>query len=616
MSFNYPLGLLALLAIPVLVLIYIIKNKYTEQVVASTYLWTLSERFLKRKNPINRISGIISLILQILAVILIALAIAQPVFTINGAAQDYLFIVDGSGSMNLQTGGETRLDRAKDEVSSIINSSTNGSTYTIVYATDTADVVCDSLTTKTDALSKLSGIEPAYGTMGTTAAMSKAQEVFSENPAVKIYIVTDKDYAAISNVTIINVSNNETNYAVSDVSYEKVNGSLEISADVWSYSGDATLTAALYINGASEAAQTVTVSVAKLEAATVSFSYGSVTFDSFTIKILEDDGLAADNEVTVYGSTSNDSNTIIIVSDAPFFINSVFSTISNISVTVVSTSEYAGETGYSLYVFDSYSPGASGYSVPSDGAVWFINPVASDDNTGFSVQSTDNELSSPGALSYSSSTSSRVQELLSGASSTIYISKYVKCGFYRSFYTLLSYGGNPMLFAGTNSYGNREVVFAFDLHDSDIALTPDFVVLVSNLLNYTFPDIVEGTSYYCGDTVTINVLSGCESITVTSPLGTISYIEASSDYAELTLTEVGTYIITLDNGKGTVKLYSSLAKEERYTSETADYFVVTGEPGTETRDGIYDDLLYLFIILAVLFIADWGVYCYEQYQLR
>ena len=52
MSFLQPLGFLALLAIPVLVVIYIIKSKYTEQVIPSTYLWELSERFLKRKNPL------------------------------------------------------------------------------------------------------------------------------------------------------------------------------------------------------------------------------------------------------------------------------------------------------------------------------------------------------------------------------------------------------------------------------------------------------------------------------------------------------------------------------------------------------------------------------------
>ena len=68
MTLLYPLGLLGLIGIPVLIIIYIIKNKYTEQVISSTYLWTLSERFLKRRNPINKIAGIISLILQILEI--------------------------------------------------------------------------------------------------------------------------------------------------------------------------------------------------------------------------------------------------------------------------------------------------------------------------------------------------------------------------------------------------------------------------------------------------------------------------------------------------------------------------------------------------------------------
>ncbi|MGN0818558.1 MAG: BatA domain-containing protein, partial [Candidatus Coproplasma sp.] len=110
MSFIYPLGLLGLIAVPVLIIIYIIKNKYTEQVISATYLWTLSEKFLKRKNPINRLTGIISLILQILAVVFISFAIAQPVFTVPGGAYDYCFILDGSGSMNMVQTDRTRLE--------------------------------------------------------------------------------------------------------------------------------------------------------------------------------------------------------------------------------------------------------------------------------------------------------------------------------------------------------------------------------------------------------------------------------------------------------------------------------------------------------------------------
>ncbi|MBO5510612.1 MAG: BatA domain-containing protein [Clostridia bacterium] len=95
MSFLYPLGLLGLIGIPILILVYIIKSKYTEQTVASTYLWTLSERFLKRKRRPSPLAGIISLILQILAVTLISLAIAHPIITVPDSANEYCFILDG-----------------------------------------------------------------------------------------------------------------------------------------------------------------------------------------------------------------------------------------------------------------------------------------------------------------------------------------------------------------------------------------------------------------------------------------------------------------------------------------------------------------------------------------
>ena len=75
MSFLYPLGLIGLIGVPLLILIYILRSKYNEQTIPSTYLWTLSEKFFKRRNPLSGLTGIISLILQILMVIFASLAI-------------------------------------------------------------------------------------------------------------------------------------------------------------------------------------------------------------------------------------------------------------------------------------------------------------------------------------------------------------------------------------------------------------------------------------------------------------------------------------------------------------------------------------------------------------
>jgi hypothetical protein len=81
---------------------------------------------------------------------------------------------------------------------------------------------------------------------------------------------------------------------------------------------------------------------------------------------------------------------------------------------------------------------------------------------------------------------------------------------------------------------------------------------------------------------------------------------------------VGEYTITLtfSDTTRTFNLYSSLGESERYPTTTVASLSLTGEKGDTSIDGIYDDLLIIFIILAVVYIADWMVYCYEQYQLR
>ena len=145
MNFLYPLGLLGLIGVPILVIIYIIKNKYLEQTVSSTYLWTLSNKFLKRKNPISKLTGIISLILQILAVVCISLAIAHPSVVLANAAYEYCFILDASGSMNMQKDGVTRFERGKAAIADLIENSVDGSVFTLVYLGNGTNILFEQL---------------------------------------------------------------------------------------------------------------------------------------------------------------------------------------------------------------------------------------------------------------------------------------------------------------------------------------------------------------------------------------------------------------------------------------------------------------------------------------
>ena len=612
MSFEFPLGLLGLIGIPIVILIYIIKNKHTEQIVTSTFLWELSNKFLTKKKPISLVSGFISLVLQIIAIATISLAIAHPIITLPGTAKEYCFILDASGSMNMLQGDVSRMELGKNEIKDIINSSSNGSKYTLVYAGDTARVVYEKLGDKEKACELLEKLEPSGVTVGYSNTIKYVQEYFNQNSSLVTYLVTDKDYTS-SNIEIVNVSNNEENYSIVNADYVIEGSLLKVSGSAMSYENDATLTVELYINDVLENQQEIIVT--KLAEAEFSFESETVDFDSIRVAVKNADGLILDNSKIIYNVEKEHAYTTLIVSYRPFYIESVLRTVGNTSIQVVSPDDYDSEvSGYSLYVYDSVTP----KSLPTDGTIWLFNPSESIENAGFSVQDVvENEDGLE--LTYAKSSTAMFKLLTSGLEKEpIYVTKYNKYGLYRNFTTLLTHEGNPVVFTGSTDSGSREVVFAFDLHDSNLPLLMDYLILSKNLIDYSFPIILEESSYICGDTVQINVLSNCSSIRVESPKGNVSYLDVSTELAELEVTEAGTYKLTMMIGEDpkVFSIFSSLPDAESFAGETVEDLSLQGQLGNDYTDGIYDKLIIFFIVLAVVYVADWMVYCYEQYQLR
>lgn len=614
MNLLYPLGLLGLLAIPVLILIYIIKNKYTEQVISATYLWTLSEKFLKRRNPISKLAGIISLILQILAVIFISVAIAHPVFIQKGAAHDYCFILDASGSMNFEQGGKTRLALGKEKISEMIERSANGSAYTLVCVGNDTRVIYRELEEKDRAIELLEEISPAYTSTGFANALTAAQGFFRENNSILTYLVTDKSYEESENVEIVNVSAGEENYALTDLSCSFAGELVTVEGKTISYESDADLTLRLYLDGEEEAAAEQKVHTAKLALTPFRFEVARSGYASAKVVIAEADGLLEDNEGVCFDIDRENACKTLLVSDAPYFFQTVFGVLGNVDLQVCSTKNYQEQSGFDLYVFDCFVPDR----MPSHGATWFVNPTKNVENSGFNVQG-DVELKKGETLVYSRSTSTKIKELLKNVSKApISVKGYVKCGLISRYQVLLTCEGNPVLFTGADENGNRETVFAFDLHKANLSVLADFVILARNLLDETFPKVLSGVSFYSGDTLTVNAPANCEEIRIDTPLGNVDYPVAGSSGAEYRLNERGVYKITLKSGESARQyfVYAALPEEERVPAVREQAFRIEGEAGAQKRDGKFDDLLVWFILLAAVMAADWGVYCYEQYQLR
>lgn len=614
MSFMYPLGLIGLIGIPIIVIIYILQSKYTEQTVTSTYLWELSNKFLKRKNPLSGITGLISFILQILAVVVISLAIARPVFVLPGAANDYCFVLDTSSSMSTVEGKKTRFEKAKEEIEDVIRDASDGSAYSLICVSGDSYTAFDGLTNKNTAIELLEAVDVTNTASDYADMLSLAQSRFDENTSEIIYLVTDKSYTSHENIEIIDVGTDGLeNFAVFNAEYSHSGATLSVTADVISYSSDRTLELKLYIDG--EESETKSVSVIEGELTKVDFRAYCLNFSSFEVRVTNSDGYSVDNSITTYNLKSDKSYKTLIISETGFFLEAVIDALVDSEVKTVTPDEYENEDEkYGLYIFDSYVP----EELP-DGAVWLINADKNIANSGFNVRGKV-ELPKADTIDKSKATSTTVRNLLSGVEGEdISISHYVKySGMYLNFATLFSYDSNPLIFAGANGLGNRQVVFGFDLHQSDFALSSDFVILLGNLLEYSFPDVIDSSNYTVGEEAIVNILPNAESYKASSPSGKDIYIDSSSATAAITLDEVGTYTVTVTLAGADVSysIYSGAHPEESEPAGVEGDFSLSGERTYESRDGEYDPLVLLFICLAVLFIADWGLYCYEKYQLR
>ncbi|MBR2929733.1 MAG: VWA domain-containing protein [Clostridia bacterium] len=615
MSFINPLGLLGLIGVPIIIIIYILRNKYNEQTVPSTYIWELSERFYKRRNPLSAIAGIISLILQLLLVVSISLAIARPVFVVPDSAGEYCLVIDSSASMSVRSGLSTRHEKAKSEALRIINDAADGSTFTLIHAAGESTVVYERLTDKRLAREMLAELECSMGTSSYSDALKAAQKYFDDNSSFSVYLFTDKEVAEHENLEIVNVSSqNDVNFAINNVTHKHQGGELSVECEIISYGKSASVEVALYLDGSTRAAAKRTATVEDGKAAPVSLSTAVEGYQSYRIAILNSDALAEDNEYISYNHENETSYSVLIVSETPFFFRAVLDVLTDAKVDVVSPAAYTDAEGYGLAIFHSYTP-----SVLPDCAVWLVNSTASVEGSGFGARGSV-ALEDPGRIVMSSSTATAARKLLEGVGGKeIYIGEYVKySGMYTKFTTLFTYDSSPVIFAGTNALGNREVVIGFDIHKADIALSTDFAVLMGNLLDFSCPDVFEGSSFTCGTDAVINVTSRIKNVKAVSPSGEELYIDTSADVASFRLSEVGTYTVSMTVGgeEKTYKIYSGAPAEESDPYQAIESFSLAGERGYLRTDGEFDPVTIIFIALALLFTADWMVYCYEKYQLR
>ena len=142
MSFLNPAAFFFLLGVPAVILLHLLKIRRRQALVSSTLLWTDSLRDQQASAPFRRLKPTWLLLLQILAILLLALALARPVRTVLVPGYERtVLILDVSASMQATDVAGSRFAAAMAAAAAAIATLGAGQQAMLVASAQDAQVV-------------------------------------------------------------------------------------------------------------------------------------------------------------------------------------------------------------------------------------------------------------------------------------------------------------------------------------------------------------------------------------------------------------------------------------------------------------------------------------------
>ncbi len=194
-----PGGLAALALLVPLLLLYILKIQRTRREVASTWLWAAAQRDLMARSPFRRLIAQVPLVVQALALIALAMALARPATRGRGFTGDHLAIIlDTSASMSALVPGSaprtTRLDLAKRAAHDLLRGLTPGSDALVLEAASDARL--------------LSPLDRDRGRVGAAVDRAAPRDVEGDlGPAVALAALRLRQLGGVRRVVVITDGN-------------------------------------------------------------------------------------------------------------------------------------------------------------------------------------------------------------------------------------------------------------------------------------------------------------------------------------------------------------------------------------------------------------------------
>lgn len=589
MRFASPLGFLALLAVPVIVLMYLLKQKYEEKEIPSLYLWKKAFPETKSAQPWQKLRKNLLMLLQIAAAALLAVSLAEPYIMGKAQVTDYVLALDCSMSMQAEDVGKSRFAAAKEAVREIVENAPAGSSFSLVPITEEPYVALSASTDTQTVLRRLDALQPTAGGADWQTAKTLLQTE-KNTLGGEILLFTD-DYGYLDGLSAAESVYNGggENVALTLLSHRTQEDGILALTRVENYGReDCERTVTLYADGA--AFDTAAVNLTAGEARDVTFSGIPLGTRTLTARIFPEDALAAD-DVLYAGVSDSARQKALLVTEQNLFLEKALSVQEGIELYKTEPENAENLSGYALYIFDGPLP----ETLPEQGFILQFDGGEGETH-GFSGKARgaeNEEIAGAGTLAF---------DIAEG--------RTLSAAWGRS---LLRADGQTIAVYGERD-GRKTAVFGFDIHDTDLPLTAGFPMLLHGLMEWYFPqDAADISGITAGQNVSLSLLPETVQAWVEHPTGERTEIAPPFPPRAFSETdEPGLYRLVQTDGDGntTEAVFGVNGKngaESNLLSVGAETAYEAGETKTVNvgRNIHSGALLLLLLVLAI----EWRVNC-------
>lgn len=603
-----------LVIIPVILALYLLKRKYEDQEVSSTLLWSKTLQNWEVTRPWQKLRRNLLMFLQLLAALILVMALMRPAIPAEGAVADHtVIVIDTSASMLAREGEKTRIELAVAGARSIIQNLGSKQSLTLIAADREPQLLLSKSSDKAALLQKLDSLSAGLGSADLRAALSLAQAVAATVDGSGIIWYGDGGSERItgtaatvagSSFRFVQVGRTSENSAigafVTQTGAKGNDGLLRID----NYGSEAKAGKATIYDLSGKLVETSDFSVEANGSYSLSFRDLPSSPAYRAVISVDKDGLAQDNEVWSVPFVADKARAVLVSPEGNRFLSQVLKTGGLLSVETMDRLPVKTDGPADLWIFDRVVP-----DVLPQGNVLLIAPER---KTAWLPYSGERE------IQYVAQATANDPLLKYVDWKDVHVAKAAALGEIPGMHSLVRAGELDLVRSGT--IGNqRAVIVSFDLHNSDFPLRPAFPIFMQNALAWLSPKQSEPiASAQPGEAVSVPLTPGASSRSLGLPDGSSQRVSAEGSAWLLQVPQqIGLYRMEEEvGGTKQVRYFGAALASVESDIQPRSMSIASAVAGDQEQKNAQPfetagtrELAYWLAALALLVVfAEWRVY--------